>query len=371
MSMKQGLRRHLRPVALGGLVLTCALVSALPGWSALGPLPSPLVLSGGGQVGPEIFARALSLAGGKTARVVIVPAAAGDPAAAVSAYQRLFSAFGVTSTAVGLPPRAEAFDPQAIRTVGAADLLYFTGGQTRRLVDAISGTPLLGAIVDAWQRGAVVAGSGAGALPWGSTYLGSGTGLAALQSGLATGQDAPGLALHQGLSMVGDLLVDTRFDEDAGLGRLLLALAASPSATAIGLDAESTAILQGREVQAAGAGAVTILEAPQLVGDNALEANKANLFSAGPFQMERLTASQSYLLGSLPTPATVPTLPRAPSPTPQGGFFGFLAPAAPTPVPTPQPTPAPLAGPLQPVTLLGARYPSPLPPALPSFVRDS
>ncbi len=351
-----------------GVTLLAWALGTLPGLAAAPRFPSPLVLIGGGPPGSAIVAQALSLAGGSGARVAVLPLASDDPEQAASAYRKYLDAFGVQSFGLLSPTHASAASPEVLRQEASADLLFFPGGDQRRLVSALDGTPLLGAILDAWMRGAVIAGTSAGAMPWGSTYIANGTSRGALADAFdRDAQGRPGLELERGLRLVDDLLVDTHFDEDQRLGRLLLAEAATPSATAIGVDEGTAAILTGQTVHVIGAGAVTVLEAPGLLGDNAMAAGPSDLFAAGPFEMERLVGGQSYVLGSA-TPMAAPALP-APTATPApGGFFGWFAhrPSAP-----PSPAPGAPVGPHEPITIIGDPVPPPQSDAVAAFVRDS
>ncbi len=352
-----------------GVTLLAMALGTLPGLAAAPRFPSPLVLLGGGPAGSAIVAQALSLAGGAGARVAILPLASDHPEQASAAYRRYLDAFGVQSFGLLSPTKASAASPAVLREEASADLLFFPGGDQRRLVSALAGTPLLGAVFDAWRRGAVVAGTSAGAMPWGDTYIANGTSQGAFADAFdRDAQGRPGLELEGGLRLVDDLLVDTHFDEDQRLGRLLLAEAATPSATAIGIDGGTAAILTGQTVHVLGAGAVTVLEAPRLLGNNALSAGPSDLFAAGPFEMQRLVGGQSYLLGSAMPEAVAQPLP-APTATPApGGFFGWFA-SRPAAAPTPAP-PVPV-GPREPITLIGDPVPPPESDAVADFVRDA
>ena len=324
--------------------------------------PAPLVLMGGGQDNPAVLAEALSLAGGSRARVGIVAAGSSNPAAAGSAYARAFEAFGVPAEYVPIADRDAAMAPETIRKLAAADLLFFTGGDQRRFAERIGATLLQGAILDAWRRGAVVAGTSAGAMPWGAAYISNGTSLGAFLEGFGKDlQGQPGLELRPGLRLVDELIVDTHFDAKQRLGRLLLALAASPAGHALGVDEETGAILDRGMVKAMGRGTVTILQAKHLMGNNAAKANQRNPFAAGPFTMSRLIDGQTYSLGqgAVPRPSPEPSATPAP-----GFFFGLFG-------TNPNVTPAPARASSQPVTLVAAAVPPPALSSLAAYVRDA
>lgn len=358
-----GLWRWVLPVAvaLGALAQTARIARA--------DVPTPLVLIGGGPDDPAIMAQTLSLAGGAGAHVAILPYASSDPSEAAGSYQHYFGAFGVQTDALELASPAAAGSADLLAREAAADLLFFAGGDQSRLVATLKGTPLLGAIVDAWRRGAVVAGTSGSAMPWGSTYIAGGTSRSALAIGLGKdSQGKLGLDLRPGLQLASRLLVDTHFDDDARLGRLLLAEAARPSSVALGIDQGTAAILTGQTVHAMGSASVTVLEAPALTGNDASQTGPTTLFAAGPFEMERLIGGQSYELGS--AVSTTPQMP-APSALPApGGWFGWFGRPAATPAPAAQAPPA-AGGPPEPVTLIGDATPPGPRDAVEGFVRDA
>jgi cyanophycinase len=350
-------RRHTAALVVAALGL-----AASPLLAAEPPVATPLVLIGGGPDDTGLAAEALSLAGGTSAKVGIVSAASSRPQESGPAYQQFFGAFGVSARYVPLPTRESASAPEAVRPLSSSELLFFSGGDQSRLAERIAATPVLGAIQDAWVRGAVVAGTSAGAMPWGSVFIANGSSLGAFS--VAFDRDAqgnPGLELKSGLRLTDNLIVDTHFDARQRLGRLLLAVAAHPANSGIGVDEVTAAIVTGDDVRALGRGAVTIVEARNLTGNNAARANGRTPFAAGPFRVHRLKAGQNVAMrqGAV-RPGPTPT----PTPSP-GFFFGLFGSQAASPLPNEA------SGPQQPITLIGPAAPPPTLWSPASFVRDA
>jgi cyanophycinase len=75
-----------------------------------------------------------------------------------------FTALGAEVEPVLVRDRAGAGDEAFVQAIGEADLIYLSGGQPTFLLSVLAGTRLAGALLDAHDRGAVVAGCSAGAM---------------------------------------------------------------------------------------------------------------------------------------------------------------------------------------------------------------
>lgn len=258
----------------------------------------PLVLIGGGKDDPELMRLAIGRAGGPEAKVAILALASRDPPRSGAAYLEFLRELGIGARTIQIPNEKAAADAATAAALRGSTLLFFSGGDQSRIVGRLRHTAALAAIGEAWRRGAVLAGTSAGAMPWGSLYIAGGSSVEAIEKPSA-------LDLRPGLAIAGALLVDTHFTTRGRLGRLLVALASRPGALALGIDEGTAAVLDGGLVTAAGEGGVAVVE-----GANLSTAIRQP-FSAGPFRLHRLTAGYSVPLPSGPLgsrrPATFPS----------------------------------------------------------------
>jgi cyanophycinase len=130
-----------------------------------------LVLEGGAEFrgemrGPDL--RAIELAGGFDAPVRILPTAAApdqNDARAGSTGQAWFRSLGATDVeVVPLTDKDSASNPDVVSALRGAKLIYLLGGFPGYLAETLRDTPAWQAVLDAWQKGAVIAGSSAGAM---------------------------------------------------------------------------------------------------------------------------------------------------------------------------------------------------------------
>jgi cyanophycinase len=143
------------------------------------PNPGPIALVGSGEYLPqmeEIDRLLLAQVGGGSARVVVLPTAAGleEPASPqrwADMGVRHFTRLGARADAARILVREDAFDTRWLSLLEEADLVYFSGGSPRHLVDTLAGSPAWGTIQARHAAGAALAGCSAGAMAFGRLTL--------------------------------------------------------------------------------------------------------------------------------------------------------------------------------------------------------
>ena len=117
-----------------------------------------------------LLRRFVRLSGGRRSRLVVIPTASSFQSEVVDSYRQVFGRFGVEAIDVVNPQsRREAHDPDAVSLLDEATGIFMSGGSQLRLSQFFPGTPLGDALHRAHARGAVVAGTSAGASKPGSS----------------------------------------------------------------------------------------------------------------------------------------------------------------------------------------------------------
>jgi cyanophycinase len=211
--------------------------------------------------GRQILKRFVKLAGGAQARIAVVATASEISEQALQLYESLFLELGAAGVS-GLRPqeRAEADLPESMSLLSEATAVFLTGGNQLRLTSIVAGTRLHRALHLAQDRGAVVAGTSAGASALASHMMAFGQPGATPRHGHV--QTAAGLALVEGA------IVDQHFEQRTRLGRLLSAIAQSPSLIGLGLDEDTCAIVHpNHTMEVIGRGAVTVVDGSKMETD--------------------------------------------------------------------------------------------------------
>jgi len=224
----------------------------------------PVILIGGAEdklKARRILRRFVRFAGGDGANLVVVSTASelGDKTTEV--YRRIFAELGAASV-TGLNPqdRSEAEDPAVAAALATATGVFLTGGNQLRLTSVVAGTRLDSGVHLARDRGAVVAGTSAGASALAEYMLAFGDSGASPRHGI--------VQLSAGLGLVPTTVVDQHFEERTRLGRLLAAIAQSPSLIGLGLDEDTAAVVYAdRTMEVIGRGSVTLVDGSKMQTD--------------------------------------------------------------------------------------------------------
>lgn len=211
--------------------------------------------------GRQILKRFVKAAGGPEARVTVIATASEIGEEALRLYEGVFLELGAAYV-TGLHPteRGQADRPESTAELSDATGVFLTGGNQLRLTSIVAGTSLHQALHLAHDRGAVIAGTSAGASALASHMMAFGQPGATPRHG--------NVQTTAGLGLVDGTIVDQHFEQRTRLGRLLSAIAQSPSLIGLGLDEDTCAIVHSNHaMEVIGRGAVTIVDGSQMETD--------------------------------------------------------------------------------------------------------
>lgn len=194
----------------------------------------------------------------------VIPTASASPASSMESAVARIDRWGGPGTAWGIllsvdsPERAN--DPGIAEEISRCSGFFFTGGVQSRITEFFlpggRESSAYRALMDRFRRGAVVAGSSAGAAMMSDPMISGGTSGAALERGLGGEDVAPGVRLDRGMGLIDAVVFDQHFLARGRMGRLWVAILEDDGVEwGIGID-EDTAILihegQGHVIGASG-----------------------------------------------------------------------------------------------------------------------
>jgi cyanophycinase len=257
------------------LALVCAWAGAA-GAPADAPRGSLVIIGGGLRVNnAEVWERIVALAGGKGARIAVLPTAAENPAKEARLTVAALTRYGAKAFVVPVAPRLAgrddidaarkaADDPALAGAVRKAGGVFFTGGDQARITAALrradgANTAVLDALWALYRRGGVIAGTSAGAAIMSATmfYDPPLEVMPLLKNGVVDGKD-----IAPGLGFIGtDVFVDQHLLARGRFGRMLPAMLAKGYTLGLGID-ENTAAVVGpsRDVKVIGYRGALVLD---------------------------------------------------------------------------------------------------------------
>jgi cyanophycinase len=225
-----------------------------------------------------VLSRFVALAGGQEARIAVIPTASSLGPEIVEVYDAAFTKLGAREVVAARPnTREEADDDAMVSLLDDVTGVFMTGGNQLKLSAIVNGTKFGEAIKLAHRRGAVIAGTSAGASIQSSHMVAFGPGGATPKQRMT--QVAAGLAL------VPECVIDQHFAQRNRYGRLLSIVAQSPSLLGIGVDEDTAMIVthdRGRDIlEVAGRGAVTIVDGRSMVTNAYAAKGSSPLLASG------------------------------------------------------------------------------------------
>jgi len=230
----------------------------------------PVMPIGGAEAtepGGEILERFVALAGGKAARIAIIPTASDDPQRSGEGYAELFRELrSKKADWLRVEQRPEANSEEALPLLQEATGIFITGGDQARLVELLVGTLVMECIRLRNADGVVVAGTSAGASILSTLMMAGGTGVGGDSNGAAARKGM--VDVVAGFGLLQDIIIDQHFSQRGRLGRLLSVFAGTPGLVGLGLD-EDTAVLIDREgtLEVLGSNMVTIVDGRNTISD--------------------------------------------------------------------------------------------------------
>lgn len=200
----------------------------------------------------EIGNRIVALAGGKGAKIAIIPAAAADPESAGQAIADYLRQYGADPFVVPISARlknkdlvTETHNPATVDLVRHAGGVFFVGGDQVLITKALrtpdgQNTPVLEAIWDVYRKGGVIAGSSAGAAIMSEFMYGDAeTVIASLK------RDADDeYEISQGLGFVGpELFVDQHTIARGRFARMISLMIKKHYEVGLGIDENSAMVV--------------------------------------------------------------------------------------------------------------------------------
>jgi cyanophycinase len=246
-----------------------------------------LFIIGGGSRPDAMVDRIISeaglLAGGYG---VILPMSSEDPDSSIWYAQQQFIRKGI-KTVYGVNFRkGQTYSTARLDSIRNARLIYITGGDQVRFMGVVQGTDIEKAIHDAYNKGAVVGGTSAGAAVMSKLMITGNELKHPEYSSTFRNMEENNIEIKQGLGFVEGAIIDQHFVKRSRYNRLISAVIEYPNVKGIGIDEATAILVSGNTAEVVGDSQVIVFENPRrskVVKDGKLSAKGIvmNVYLAG------------------------------------------------------------------------------------------
>lgn len=222
-----------------------------------------LFIIGGGDRPPSLLqSLAATAAMAKDDYVVVLPMSSGSPDTAYYYFKTEFETVSSNPIINFNFTKEKVNNKNWLDSLEKAKLVFITGGDQDRFMNAVLNTPVYNAIHKAYQNGATIAGTSAGAAVM-SKYMITGNELTdtVYHSTFRKIVDK-NIEIKPGLGLLSNAVVDQHFVARSRYNRLLSAIAKYPSLSCIGIDEATAIIVQQNKVKVSGVSQVIVIRKP-------------------------------------------------------------------------------------------------------------
>jgi cyanophycinase len=279
-----------RWIFLLALVLASACQTEVVNSSSSQPpeMKGNLFIIGGGKRPPALVQELIDLSGiDSTGYAFVLPFASGEPDSAAYYGKKQFVELGVGAARIqyGALPATPAF----LDSLRSAQLIYITGGDQVKFMDLVKDTGIPEAIREAYQQGATIAGTSAGAAVMSRQMITGDEKKHPEYTGDFRTIEADNLILQEGLGLLPNSIIDQHFIYRMRMNRLMAVALEYPNQTCIGIDESTALIVTPNGSRVGGLGQIVVLRNP---GNEVVK--KEGLLGGKGLQLDVLLPGDSF-----------------------------------------------------------------------------
>jgi cyanophycinase len=220
-----------------------------------------LFIIGGGKRSTAMIDRLIVEAGVDIkGYILILPMASAEEDTAIFYSSKQFADRGVDSIFSIHSDTSKKYSESTLQLIQNASLIYIAGGDQNRFMKAIEGTPIQELLHKAYNNGATIAGTSAGAAVMSQKMISGNEIKHPVYTGNYPTIEANNIEVAKGLGFIDKVIVDQHFIKRQRLNRLIAVCLENPENTCIGIDEATAIIVKGNNVEVVGDSQVIVLK---------------------------------------------------------------------------------------------------------------
>lgn len=201
-----------------------------------------LVIIGGGKRHDYIMQKIVELAGGKDARMIVIPNASSEPLETAQRQSKELNERGVASSDYLIFTKETADADSNLKKLEGVTGIFFSGGDQSNLTRDMLGTKLLERIYEIYNNGGVISGTSAGAAVMSEVMITGNELLNDDSSNAFISILKDNIEVVQGFGFIKSAIVDQHFIKRKRHNRLISLVIENPQLPGIAID-EATSIV--------------------------------------------------------------------------------------------------------------------------------
>lgn len=214
-----------------------------------------LFIIGGGKRPPAMIQRLIQESGiGHDGYIVVLPMSSSVPDTSFFYAKKQFVDQGIESSRVVNFNFRKGDEPakQRIDSLENARLIYISGGSQKKFMEVVLNTSIYAAIHDAFENGATIAGTSAGAAVMSKKMITGDEFKHPEYTGDFRTIEAENMEIVEGLGLLNNAIIDQHFIWRMRMNRLITVAIEHPEETCIGIDESTAILLKGNHAEVVG-----------------------------------------------------------------------------------------------------------------------
>jgi cyanophycinase len=221
-------------------------------------------------------------------KLVVATIASQIPFEVWEIYKEIFTALGVKEVVhFSIEQHEQALKAENLNLFDDAKTVFFTGGDQLKITTKIGGTPIFEAIKDIYCNGGLIAGTSAGAAAMGKTMLVG-------KENVVESHKVGNWMMAPGLGLVEDILIDQHFAQRGRIGRLLGAVALNPGILGVGIDEDTSIIVNDDTFRVLGSSAIYVIDGRHVSFTNVAQAAADKTMSMHDVRLHIMGNSEKF-----------------------------------------------------------------------------
>lgn len=254
------------------------------------PTQGPLIAIGGAEdksSRADILRSVLAMSNRDAPVVGVITTASNLPEVIFESYTDVFSDIGAGEVLdIRIRDRRDAASDRFVDMIRRSDVIFMAGGDQMRLTNILGASPALSMIRVRREKGAVIAGTSAGAACQSQTMVYGGSADDCLRKGA--------VRMTAGFGLVDGVIMDTHFLERGRFSRLMEVGTTNPEYLGVGLGEDAAVLFDGDLIRAFGPGHVILIDSSQITGSNVSDLEDGEAVSVQNVIMHALVDGCAY-----------------------------------------------------------------------------